>query len=226
MSWRIAFMKSTIQRALFAIVVATLGAAAVGTACAQAAPAAQTNSAAENASSQSRGDGGNFRHERGHFRHGRGHFHHRHGRFHHGRGHFRGGRFAGSFGGAPFVGSLLRATRQLDLTTAQRDSLRSILQSARPTRQPGAQSQAGAQPQHPALTVLGNPSDPGYAAAVQRAEADATSRIQKQSALAGKIYAVLTPAQQKQLPQVLASMQSREQPRGGRWGGRRGGGDG
>jgi Spy/CpxP family protein refolding chaperone len=216
-------MKSTIQRALFAIVVATLGAGAVGTACAQAAPAAQTNSTAADASPRSHGDG-NFRHEGGH-RHGRGHFHHRHGRFHHGRGHHRhfgGGRFAGSFGGAPFVGSLLRATRQLDLTAAQRDSLRSILQSARPTRQPGAQSQAAAQPQRAALTVLGNPGDPGYAAAVQRAEADASSRIQKQSALAGKIYAVLTPAQQKQLPSVLASMQSREQSRGGRWGGRRG----
>jgi Spy/CpxP family protein refolding chaperone len=217
-------MKSTIQRALLAFVAATLGAGAVGTAFAQAAPAAQTNSTADNASPRSRGDGADFRHERGHSRHGRGHFHHHHGRFHHGHGHFRhaGGRFAGSFGGAPFVGSLLRATRQLDLTTAQQDSLRSILQSARPTRQPGAQAQAGAQPQRAALTVLGNPGDPGYAAAVQRAEADATSRIQKQSALAGKIYAVLTPAQQKQLPQVLASMQSREQSRGGRWGGRRG----
>jgi Spy/CpxP family protein refolding chaperone len=212
-------MKSTIQRALLAIVVATLGAGAVGTACAQAAPAAQ------GASPQSRGDGGNFRHDRedrGHSRHGRRHHHHRHGRSRHGRGHFR--QFGGGFGGggAPFVGSLLRATRQLDLTTAQRDSLRTILQSARPNRQPGAQSQAAAQPQRPAITVLGNPGDPGYAAAVQRAEAAATSRIQQQSALAGKIYAVLTPAQQKQLPAVLASMQSREQSRGGRWGGRRG----
>jgi hypothetical protein len=35
MSWRIAFMKSTIQRVLFAVAVATFGAGAVGTASAQ-----------------------------------------------------------------------------------------------------------------------------------------------------------------------------------------------
>src|ERR1700733_8675032 len=40
MSWRIAFMKSTIQRGLLALAVATLGAAAVGTAAAQSASSA------------------------------------------------------------------------------------------------------------------------------------------------------------------------------------------
>ncbi len=117
---------------------------------------------------------------------------------------------------------MLRATGQLDLTADQRTSLQNILKSARPTRPHGAQpgTRPANEPQRPGMSVLGNPGDPGYAAAVQRAEAEASGRIQKQSELAGKIYAVLTPAQQKKLPTVLASMQSRGQGRGGRWQGR------
>lgn len=189
-------MKLTNRRALFVLALA-LGAGAVGSSYAQSSPVAQDASPAAH-------------HDRGGFRH---RHHHHHGHFRNYRAgfrHFRGGR------GGSFLGSLVRATRQLDLTADQRTSLQSILKSARPTRQPGAQ------PQRPSMTVLGNPGDPGYAAAVQRAAADASSRIQKQSELAGKIYAVLTPAQQKQLPTVLASMQSREQGRGGRGPGRRG----
>ena len=175
-------MKSTIQRALFAVAVATLGAGAVGTA------SAQTNSSAPNTSTP----------------------HHMH------RGHFR------DFGGAPFVGTLLRATRQLGtlqpqlaLTPTQQDSIKTILTSARPTHQPGTQ------PQGPGITVLGNPGSQGYASAVQAAEAAAQSRIQKQSLLAQQIYSVLSKAQQDQLPTVLASIQAKEQARRAQWASRR-----
>src|ERR1700722_13978322 len=58
MSWRIAFMKSTIQRVLFAVALATLGAGAVGTA------SAQTTSSAPGAAPQ--------HHFRGHHHHFRG----------------------------------------------------------------------------------------------------------------------------------------------------------
>jgi hypothetical protein len=171
-------MKSTIQRALFAVAVATLGAGAVGAA------SAQTSSSAPNTSPP----------------------HHMH------RGHFR------NFGGAPFLGSLLRATRQLGvtqpqlaLTPTQKDSIKSILSSARPAHQ------SGTQPQGPGITVLGNPGSQGYAAAVQAAEAAAQSRVQKQSLLAQQIYGVLTKPQQDQLPTVLASIQAKEQARRAQW---------
>ena len=121
------------------------------------------------------------------------------------RGQFR------RFGGSPFLSSLLRATRQLNLTTTQQASIRAILKGARSTHQPGAQRQG------PEITVLGNPGSQGYAAAVQDAEAAATARIQKESALAGQIYAQLTSAQQQQLPAVLASIQARQQARRAQW---------
>lgn len=180
-------MKSTIQRALFAVAVATLGAGAVGTAC------AQTNSVAPSTSPPQ-------------------HMH---------RGHFR------SFGDAPFVGTLLRATRrlgvtqpQLALTPTQQDSIKSILSSARPGHQPGSQ------PRGPGITVLGNPGSQGYAAAVQAAEAAAQSRIQQQSLLAQQIYGVLTKPQQDQLATVLASIQAKQEARRAQWASRHATGNG
>jgi Spy/CpxP family protein refolding chaperone len=162
-------MKTTIQGVLVAIAVATLGAGAVGTACAQSAPAAPASSAPQQTPH-------------------RGHFH--------------------RFGGSRVLGSLLRATRQLNLTPDQQTSIKGILTSARHAHQPGAQSQ------QPAMTVLGNPGDPG----VQTA---AAGRIQQESALAGQIYAVLNSTQRQQLPTVLASIQAKEQARRAAWAAKR-----
>ncbi|HEY6457601.1 MAG TPA: hypothetical protein VIY90_20170 [Steroidobacteraceae bacterium] len=127
----------------------------------------------------------------------------------HHRGHFR------NFGGSRFLGSLLRATRQLNLTPDQQTSIKAILASARHAHQPGAQ------PQQPAMTVLGNPGDPGFAAAVQGAQSAAAGRIQKESALAGQIYAVLSSTQRQQLPNVLASIQAKQQARRAAWAAKR-----
>jgi Spy/CpxP family protein refolding chaperone len=169
-------MKTTIQGVLVAIAVATLGAGAVGTACAQSAPAAPASSAPQQTPH-------------------RGHFH--------------------RFGGSRVLGSLLRATRQLNLTPDQQTSIKGILTSARHAHQPGAQSQ------QPAMTVLGNPGDPGFASAVQGAQAAAAGRIQQESALAGQIYAVLNSTQRQQLPTVLASIQAKEQARRAAWAAKR-----
>jgi Spy/CpxP family protein refolding chaperone len=120
-----------------------------------------------------------------------------HGHFHH-------------FGG-PFVGTLIRATKQLKLTANQESSIKSILQAAHQGHHPGAA------PQGPSMTVLGNPADPNYAAAVQNEQSKAQARIQKETALAGQIYAVLTPTQQQQLPTVLASLQAQDAARRAQW---------
>jgi Spy/CpxP family protein refolding chaperone len=173
-------MKSTIQAVLFAVALGTLGAGAVGTACAQSAPAA-----------------GSAPQQQMHFRE-----------------HFR------RFGGWRFVGSLLRATRQLNLTPDQQTSIKGIMASTRHTHQ------AGTQAQQPGMTVLGNPGDPGFAAAVQSAQAAAAGRIQKESALAGQIYAVLNSAQRQELPVVLATIQAKEQARRVSWAAKHNSGNG
>jgi hypothetical protein len=169
MFWRIAFMKSTIQRVLFAVAVATFGAGAVGTASAQtsSAPAAAPQ--------------------------------------HHGHGHFR------HFGGGQFVGTLLRATKQLGLTPTEQSNIKNALASNRPHRQPGTQ------PQGPALTTIGNPLSSGFTAAVQNAESNASARVQKESQLALAIYDSLSPAHQTALPGVLAQMQAKEEARRAAW---------
>jgi hypothetical protein len=171
-------MKSTIQRLLFAVAVASLGAGAVGTAC------AQTTSSAPVTTSPNGGHHGHFR-------------------------HFRGGRF---------VGTLLRATKQLNLSPDQQSTIKTILSSARHQHQPGSG--------HPDLTVLGNPSDPGFASAVQGAAADATNSVQKDSVLAGEIYAVLNTTQKQQLHSVLASIQAQEQARRAAWAAKHAAGNG
>lgn len=172
-------MKSTIQRVLFAVAVAALGAGAVGTAC------AQSTSSAPGAATP---HGGHL-----------GHFHH----------FGRGGRFAGT---------LLRATQQLNLSPEQQSTIKTILSNARHNHQPGAE-QAD-------LTVLGNPSDPGFASAVQGAAANASNSVQKDSALAGQIYAVLNTAQKQQLHAVLASIQAQQQARRAAWAAKHAAGNG
>jgi Spy/CpxP family protein refolding chaperone len=171
-------MKSTIQRVLLAVAVATLGAGAVGTASAQAssAPSATPPQGQHH-----------------------GHFHH--------------------FGGR-FVGTLLRATKQLNLTAQQQASIKSILQSAHQGHQPGAAHQG------PSMTVLGNPADPNFAAAVQNEQSRAQVRLQQETTLAGQIYAVLNQQQQQQLPAVLASMQAKADAQRAQWAAKHAAGNG
>jgi Spy/CpxP family protein refolding chaperone len=108
------------------------------------------------------------------------------------------------------VGSLLRATRQLGLTSEQQQTIKSLLARARSQHQ---QTAAGASD----LTVLANPGDPNYAAALQTAKTMAAARIQSESELQGEIYNVLTPEQKAKLPQVLTDMKSKLQQRRAAW---------
>ncbi len=111
--------------------------------------------------------------------------------------------------GALFVGTLLRATRQLNLTTDQKQSIRTLLSQARSQLRSGG----GA----PDMTVIGNPGDANFATAVQSLQSRASSRIEQQSELASNIYNVLTPQQKQQLPTVLASIQAKLAQRRAAW---------
>ncbi len=126
------------------------------------------------------------------------------------------------------MGSLLRATKQLGqapgtqslaLTADQLTYIKGLLKSARTDHRPGTQ-------QGPDITVLGNPASNGFAAAVQSAQAAATARIQKDSALAQSIWADLSPGQQAAIPGVLASIRAQEQARRGQWAAKRATGNG
>ena len=114
------------------------------------------------------------------------------------RGHFRRAHFL--LGGA---------LRRLNLTDDQRAQVRQILSSAR--------SQAASQRQSVAqnFAALHNPGDPNYASVLQAAQTRASNRDAQRSQIDKQIYSVLTPAQKSQLPQVLASIQTRMQQRSG-----------
>jgi Spy/CpxP family protein refolding chaperone len=110
--------------------------------------------------------------------------------------------------GGMLVGVMLRATRQLNLTTEQQTTIKGILSNARAQRQADAGTAGD-------LITLANPGDPNYAAALQNAKTAAANRFQSEVELQGQIYNVLTPDQKAKLPQVLADMKSRAQQRRG-----------
>jgi protein CpxP len=112
--------------------------------------------------------------------------------------------------GGMLVGTLLRATHHLNLTDAQKSSIKGILASARSAQSANAQNT-------PDITVLGNPGHPDYSSAVQSAKSLASTRLDRQSALATQIYDVLTPAQKTQLPTVLSAMKAKAAQRRAAW---------
>jgi Spy/CpxP family protein refolding chaperone len=112
--------------------------------------------------------------------------------------------------GSMLVMTLLRATRQLNLSADQKQSIKTLLSQARSQRFAAA---GGA----PDITVLGNPGHENYATAVQGLQSNAASRIQRESELASSIYNVLTTEQRQQLPTVLASMKAKAEARRAAW---------
>jgi Spy/CpxP family protein refolding chaperone len=103
---------------------------------------------------------------------------------------------------------LLAAVQQLNLSADQQTGIHGLISSARQAQR----AQAKAASDYLFIT-LGNPGDAGYNAAVATAKSRAVERIQARSSLDGQIYALLSPEQQAQLPQVLAAMQAKLQSR-------------
>ncbi|HVO00074.1 MAG TPA: Spy/CpxP family protein refolding chaperone [Steroidobacteraceae bacterium] len=96
---------------------------------------------------------------------------------------------------------LMGVLGQLGLTPAQKEQIHGIMKDEH------ARMQSERQGEIADLPALGNPGDPGHAAAVQSAQKRAAERIQHRSDVEQQIYGVLTPAQQAQLPKLLAAMQ-------------------
>src|SRR5262249_5352231 len=106
---------------------------------------------------------------------------------------------------------MLHAAHQLNLTSDQEASIKSIMSNAR------AQRRAAMGGNSVDLAALGNPGDPNYATALQSAKAAAEARFQSEVDLQNQIYNVLTADQKAKLPQVLADMQSKAQQRRAAW---------
>jgi hypothetical protein len=117
------------------------------------------------------------------------------------------GKHWGHMRGSMFLGTLLRATKQLNLTSDQQASIKSILQGARAQHQGNPIDMA----------VAGNPGDANFATAIQSAKTNAVNRVQRDSDLAVQIYNQLNTQQKQQLPTVLASMKAAAAQRRAQW---------
>jgi protein CpxP len=104
-------------------------------------------------------------------------------------------------------GGMLQVLHELNLSDAQKQQIRTITGNARAQWRSQSGSDSGD------FQALGNPADPNHAAAVQAAQARAAQRVQNWSDVEQQVYAVLTPAQQAQLPQQLADLQSKRAAR-------------
>jgi Spy/CpxP family protein refolding chaperone len=113
--------------------------------------------------------------------------------------------------GGMLVGGLLHATRQLNLTEQQQTTIHEILSTARSQRQ----AQAGTNGID--MTVLANPGDPNYPAALQAAKSKMQARLQSEADLQSQIYNVLTADQKAKLPQVLATLKAQAEQRRAAW---------
>lgn len=112
--------------------------------------------------------------------------------------------------GGMLVGTMLHATRQLNLTAEQQTTIKGILSTARAQHQ--AAGAAGVD-----MTTLANPGDPNYATALQTAKTAAATHLQSEVELQSQIYNVLTADQKTKLPQVLADMKTKAQARRAAW---------
>jgi Spy/CpxP family protein refolding chaperone len=108
--------------------------------------------------------------------------------------------------GSPWDGGgprLERLAQQLSLSDAQKASIRDVIKQSRQA----AQAERGASP--PNLAALLIPTDANHAAAVAAARQRAADAVQRMVDTEARIYVLLTPAQQAQLANLIASRAGR-----------------
>jgi Spy/CpxP family protein refolding chaperone len=108
-------------------------------------------------------------------------------------------------GAAPLMGTL----RQLGLTEAQQQSVRSIIDGSSAQRA-ALRDQRRINTESRASTL---PDDPNYPALIESQKRLASDAIQQRSDVLTQIYSVLTPQQQAQVPQLLADRKARMEQR-------------
>jgi Spy/CpxP family protein refolding chaperone len=121
---------------------------------------------------------------------------------HHQRHWHHGWRERGGGWDGPGAG-LMGSFRELGLSDAQREQIRTIWSAERDAMQGQLRSA------RESMAALANPGDPGYAAAVQAAKTRAAERVQHMSDVQLKLYNVLTPQQKTQFTKILADKKAR-----------------
>jgi periplasmic protein CpxP/Spy len=106
-------------------------------------------------------------------------------------------------------GHFMHVLKQLNLTPEQQTQIKSIFAAAKPQFQ---ELIASMRSNHEALAAAA-PTDAGYPALLATEKANAAKRIEQMSAVKTQIYAVLTPTQIKQIPQILAADKAKWQQR-------------
>lgn len=113
-------------------------------------------------------------------------------------------------------GEYHRILAQLNLSGDQRTQIKSIMTQVKP--QLLAQRDA-ARVTRDSLAATA-PTDPNYPALVAAAQSNAASAVQLRSNVWGQIYAVLSPAQQAQVPEIVAQQKAERAARKAAWQGR------
>jgi Spy/CpxP family protein refolding chaperone len=111
------------------------------------------------------------------------------------------------------AGHFMHLLEQLNLTPEQQTQVDSIIAAAKPQFQT---LRASGQTALEALAVTA-PTDPTYPAVLAAAKASAAAHIQQMSDVKSQVYAILTPAQQAQIPQIVAAEKAKWTARKSEW---------
>jgi Spy/CpxP family protein refolding chaperone len=103
----------------------------------------------------------------------------------------------------------MHVLKQLNLSAEQQTQIKSIFASAKSQFKELHESMRS---NHEALEATA-PTDAGYPALLATEKANAAKRIEQMSAVKTQIYAVLTPAQIKQIPAIIAADKAKWQQR-------------
>jgi periplasmic protein CpxP/Spy len=106
-------------------------------------------------------------------------------------------------------GHFMHVLKQLNLTAEQQTQIKGIMASAKTQFQ---SLRSSVRSNHEAMESTA-PTDAGYPALLATAKANAAKQLEQMSSVKTQIYAVLTPAQIAQIPQIMAADKAKWQQR-------------
>ena len=111
------------------------------------------------------------------------------------------------------AGTFRRVLRRLNLTAEQKTQIKAVFAQARTQLQA---SRASMRSNHEALATT-SPTDPSYPALLATEKSNAATRVQAASDVRTQVYALLTPAQQAQIPALVAADRAAREARVAAW---------
>ena len=109
--------------------------------------------------------------------------------------------------------AFMHLMHKLNLSADQKTQVKSIVMQAKSQREAAF---AAARANREALASTA-PTDPKFAALIEQAKTNAAARVEARSETWSQIYAVLTPAQQAQIPGIVAAEKSAREARRAGW---------